>query len=177
MRRDRPYQGERTCYQQVRDYARCLSRPWSWRNVASDLGLPKRNVMKAMQALRNDGEIVRIGPARRGIHLHVTRMPAYGARLEYDWRPDLKRLELMLAGWEPGIYRDAAACAAAAGLAIRTAYRYLELLIYVGVVDYATVPHIDGAYRRTELSLPAVLPAYSEAKGAIQRRKDAATGV
>lgn len=167
------YMGERTAYQQIRDYARCLGRPWSWRNVANDLGLAKRKILYAMADLKKAGEIVRIGNPKQGMYLHTSRMPKYGAKLEYDWTPDKSKLQAILKDWEPGTYRDAAACAAACGLAERTGYRYLELLVFVGAVEWCLVPHIEGSYRRTELSLPETLPAYSEAAGCIKRRKDA----
>lgn len=171
------YMGERTAYQQIRDYARCLGRPWSWRNVANDLGLGKRKILYAMAELKKAGEIRGVGEPRHGMYLHTSRLPKARKPVVYDWRPDFRLMYLILNEWEPGTYRDAAACAAACGLAERTVYRYLEILVYVGAVEWCLVPHIEGSYRRTELSTPATWPAYSEAAGSIKRRRDAETGV
>lgn len=166
------WKGQRTVYHKIRDYARCINRPWNWRNAAADLGVPKRQVMSAMASLRAEGEIVRIGDPKQGMHLHSSRMPSR-CKIEYDWTPDRVRLEAILKNWEPGTFRDAAACARACGLAVRTTYRYLETLVHVGAVEWCRSATICGSFRRTELDLPETLPPYSEVQGALQRRADA----
>lgn len=73
MRHCATWNGARTAYHQIRDYARCIGRPWSWRNAAADLGLGKRIVLQAMRYLRDEGEIVRVGEPRHGMYIHVSR--------------------------------------------------------------------------------------------------------
>lgn len=60
----------RSGYDKARDYARCMTRPWTWQNLSQDLGLPRRSTIRYMGQLREAGEIVGVGPAKKGLYLH-----------------------------------------------------------------------------------------------------------
>ncbi len=61
-----------TVKEKVRNYAFMTAKPFTYKALMADLGLPKRTASHAIRALREAGEIVNIGRPHEGIYRIAT---------------------------------------------------------------------------------------------------------